>query len=519
MGNLDLAKHHLDMATSQDELPADAQADAAWMMAASGSTDSAWLLLGRAARAAFEGSSDPGANACIQYTRALLCLAAGKVTDAEATLEGAREGSAELDALVQHASLHAMALLAAGRDLEALGVANKGLEVAEAQGASHWELRLRLIASVAASEPDQYRQCLLALLSSAKLSTLVLADVIVSGLFLLQSVPPALDETISAWPDRWLPALRQSVERDGSASAETAAHLLAKYGTLDDVALLSNYERSHVRPSARRVLGRQLARHTNPTLMLHDLGHVSFDIGQRTVSVSLSRRRAASLLAFLATRPGHTASKDLVLESLWPTQTPAGAANSLHQTLFYLRRDINPNFNESHSIHYLVVEPELVYFDPELVQVDSSSFLRQAAAALLGEQLDTLGPALLKDYGASFAPEFEYEDWSMAWRDRVHATYLQLAQRTSEVLLKSGAVQQGIDVIGRALALDPGAMDLEVSLIMALMDSGAAASAAHQYSHFAKAYADEFAAAPPTFADLVARKPDVWPALRRFSKD
>jgi len=25
----------------------------------------------------------------------------------------------------------------------------------------------------------------------------------------------------------------------------------------------------------------------------------------------------------------------------------AGAANSLHQTLFYLRRDINPYFNES----------------------------------------------------------------------------------------------------------------------------------------------------------------------------
>ena len=81
------------------------------------------------------------------------------------------------------------------------------------------------------------------------------------------------------------------------------------------------------------------------------------------------------------------------MESLWPRQSPAGAANSLHQTLFYLRRDIDPWFNEAHSVHYLVVEPDLVFFDRDLVQVDSSSFLRQAAAALMSDQNPSGGPA------------------------------------------------------------------------------------------------------------------------------
>jgi DNA-binding SARP family transcriptional activator len=517
LGSLEQAQRHLEQATARDDSPADAQADGAWMLGASGDVDGAWLLLGRAARAAIDGSSDPGVNACMQYTRALVCLVSGNARDAEAALDGASEGSIELDTMVRHAAMLAMVALANGRDDEALVEAERGKRTAIVQGASHWEMWLQLIAAVAGQNRDNYRQSLLAMLSQAQLSTLALADVIVTGLHLLDAVPPSLEDSIAAWPERWLRALRNAVRGDDAARAQLSAQLLAKFGTLEDVALLTAYERSHVTLPVRRVLGRQLARHANPTLMLHDLGHITFDVGQRTVAVSQSRRRAASLFAFLASRPNHSSTKEQVLEALWPSQSPAGAANSLHQTLFYLRRDIDPYFNEAHSVHYLVVEPDLVYFDSELVQVDSAAFLRQAGLILLGDNIGTYGRALLKDYRAPFAQEFEYEDWSMAWRDRVHTTYLQLAQRTSETLLKAGAVQQGIDVISRALVVDPAALDLEASLVMALLDSGATAAAAHQYAHFAKVYEEDLGATPPSLSDLFERKPDVWPALRRIS--
>ena len=257
----------------------------------------------------------------------------------------------------------AMVALANGRDDEALAQAERGKQTAVVQGASHWEMWLQLIAAVAGQDRHSYRQSLLAMLSQAQLSTLALADVIVAGLHLLDAIPPPLEDSIAAWPERWLRALRNAVRGDAAARAQLSAQLLAKFGTLEDVALLTAYERSHVTLPVRRVLGRQLARHANPTLILHDLGHITFDVGQRTVAVSQSRRRAASLFAFLASRPNHSSTKEQVLEALWPSQSPAGAANSLHQTLFYLRRDIDPYFNESHSVHYLVVEPDLVYFD------------------------------------------------------------------------------------------------------------------------------------------------------------
>ena len=518
MGNLAQAKRHLELATTREDSPSDAQADGAWMLGASGDIDGAWLLLGKAARSAMDGSSDPGANACMQYTRALVCLVSGNVRDAEAALGGASEGSIELDALVRHATMEAMVALAGGRAEEALAAAERGIEVSVVQGASHWDQWVRLIASVASRDREGYRQGLLAVLSNAQLSTLALADVIVVGLHLLDSPPPALEESISMWPERWLPALRSAVRGCGTRPAHLAARLLAKFGTLEDVVILTAYEREHVSQPVQRVLGRQLARHANPTLVLHDLGHIRFDVGHRTVSVSQSRRRAASLFAFLASRPNHSATKEQVLEAMWPNQSPAGAANSLHQTMFYLRRDIDPYFNEAHSVHYLAVEPDLVYFDPDLVQVDSAAFMRQAALILLGDNIEAPGSALLKDYRAPFAQEFEYEDWSMAWRDRVHATYLQLAQRVSEALLKTGAVQQGIDVISRALVVDPSALDLEASLVMALLDSGATAAAAHQYAHFARAYEEDLGTAPPSLTDLHARKPGVWPSLRRASR-
>jgi len=517
LGRFEQAKRHLEQATLREDSPSDAQADGAWILGASGDVDGAWLLLGRASRAAIDESSDPGANACIQYTRALVFLVSGNVRDAEIAIDGASEGSIELDTLVRQAAMEAIVALARGRTDEALQVAERGAGLATEQGASRWEQWLRLIAAVAGQDRDGYRQSLLAVLSTARLSTLALADVIVTGLHMLESVPPALEDTVSTWPERWLPTLRNAVRGSAGSSAHMAAQLLAKFGTLEDVAVLTAYERSHVSQPLRRVLGRQLARHANPTLMLHDLGHISFDVGHRTVSVSHSRRRAASLLAFLASRPNHSSTKEQVLEALWPNQSPAGAANSLHQTLFYLRRDIDPYFNESHSIHYLVVETDLVFLDPELVQVDSAAFLRQAGMTLLGDQIGTMGPALLRDYRAPFAQEFEYEDWSTAWRDRVHATYLQLAQRASEALLRSGATQQGIDVISRALVVDPAALDLEASLIMALLDSGATAAAAHQYAHFSRAYEEDLGVAPPSLSDLHTRKPDVWPALRRVS--
>lgn len=283
-----------------------------------------------------------------------------------------------------------------------------------------------------------------------------------------------------------------------------AAELLAALGTVDDVALLAAFERKYIRQPARRTLSRKLARHANPTLVVHDLGRLRIQVGQRVVPLSQSRRKSAYLLAFLASRPSHSATRDQVLEAMWPNQSPEGAANSLHQTLFFLRRDIDPWFEDGHSVDYVVVEPDVVFLDPDLVQVDSAAFFRQVSAALGSDNVAELGVPILRDYPAKFALDFEYEDWSTAWRDQLHGLFLETAQATAHALMTAGQHQAAVDVIERALAVDPTALELEASLIVALHRSGATAAAAHQYRHYAKAHEEEVGESPRTLASLLA---------------
>jgi DNA-binding SARP family transcriptional activator len=344
----------------------------------------------------------------------------------------------------------------------------------------------------------------LTLAASAKLSTLALADAIAMGFGMCPDLPRELTELVRAWPRRWLPVLRRLVAGADREAGMVAAELLATLGTLDDVAALSNFERRHIRHAGQRVFSRRLARHANPTMVIHDLGRLRLQLGHRVIPLSQSRRKAASLVAFLASRPSHAAARDQVLDALWPNQAPAGAANSLHQTLFFLRRDIDPWFEDGHSVDYLVIEPDVVYLDADLVQVDSAAFFRQASAALASDNIVDVAVPLLRDYPAKFALDFEYEEWSIGWRDQLHALFLETTEAAANALSASGRFELAIDVLERAIAIDATSLDLEAALIRALHRSGAAAAAAHQYRHYTGAHRDEVGSDPPALDALLA---------------
>jgi DNA-binding SARP family transcriptional activator len=156
-------------------------------------------------------------------------------------------------------------------------------------------------------------------------------------------------------------------------------------------------------------------------------------------------------------------------------------------------------------VDYLVVEPDVVFLDPELVQVDSAAFFRQVSAALASGNVAEGALPILRDYPAKFALDFEYEEWSLAWRDQLHALYLETTELAVDALMATGRMALAIDVLERALAIDPGALELEVSLVRALHGSGAAAAATHQYRHYAVAHQEEYGASPPTFDELIGQ--------------
>jgi DNA-binding SARP family transcriptional activator len=191
------------------------------------------------------------------------------------------------------------------------------------------------------------------------------------------------------------------------------------------------------------------------------------------------------LMLYLVTRPRYTATRDQVLECFWPDQPPRSALGSLHQTLFYLRRDIEPWYEENSTADYVRMEQDLVFLDEEMFQVDSVAFNRQAADILKSGEAANRGPELLSLYRGRFAPEFEYEEWAESWRTALHGTYLHLAHRTATELGRSGRLWEATEVLTPVVSIDPLAFDLRATLIGYLAAVGSVDAAMAHYKNYA----------------------------------
>ena len=105
-------------------------------------------------------------------------------------------------------------------------------------------------------------------------------------------------------------------------------------------------------------------------------------------------------------------------------------------------------------------------------------------------------------YRGRFALDFEYEDWASGYRDSLHATYLEVIERSVHDDFKSGHFDRAIRIARRALDVDRTAEQIEVSLLRLYRVSGAHAAAAEQYAHYASYMRDELGVEPPPLDSL-----------------
>ena len=94
-----------------------------------------------------------------------------------------------------------------------------------------------------------------------------------------------------------------------------------------------------------------------------DLGRLELRVGSRALDGSQVRREVLTLLCYLVTRPNMSATREEVLEALWPDLDPSTALNSLNRTVYFLRRVFEPEFAEDTSPGYLGQDGELVWLD------------------------------------------------------------------------------------------------------------------------------------------------------------
>ena len=302
-------------------------------------------------------------------------------------------------------------------------------------------------------------------------------------------------------PERWRWALRQLLSNQAARPGDVrrAAELLDLVGDANDIKLLRELAKKKTLkiPDAGRALTRRLA----PPAFVDDLGRVTVRVGDRVVPGTEIRKKVLSLLTFLLTRPQFTASREQVVEALWPEMEPEAGANSLNQTSYFLRHVFEPSTDDDVTAGYLNSRADLIWLDPELVQSRSSNCLK-LIGAMRRDQSPELVTKLAESYTGRFAVDFIYDDWASAFRDTLHASFLDRIERAVTEDTKAGAFDRALSVAQLAMQADPDAEQIELCLLRLYLRTGANAAAAEQYSHYASVMREQLGVEPPPLESI-----------------
>jgi len=497
LGHVDKGWRELEIALQEPQraIHADTLKEAAQMEARYGSSQRALDRLGDLRALGDEGSWALAASA---PTAAFVALRDGNFSVAGQTLDGVDpDAPTEVSGQKAHVLAVRAHVSVARGDADAGAHIDRALRHAKATSAGLWLEYALALEAIRVGDLARYVR------STSDRATWALT-------YVAELVAPRLDQLgdeetalvlreATTRPERWKPALRRVVDEAG-ASQIPAAKLLEVVGDSDDVSRLRRIAHRH-RGKPEAELGRALSRRVAAPVYVEDQGRVALRIGSRVVEGSNVRRKVLALLCFLLTKPGYAATRDEVMEALWPELDPAGALNSLNQTVYFLRRIFEPAYKDDLSPGYVHHESDVIWLDTELVSSRSRECHdRMQAMSPLPSPDDVM--RLSQSYVGAFALDFAYEEWAADYRSSLHSRYLQIVERAVASDTASGHFERGILIARRALDLAPEADQIELSLLRLYRLAGSHSAAAEQYAHYSAVLRDHLGVEPPAFESL-----------------
>jgi ATP/maltotriose-dependent transcriptional regulator MalT/DNA-binding SARP family transcriptional activator len=432
-------------------------------------------------------------------TLSLLAAHSGNLALAEQEFERVQPGRPHLTPVFELRRRLAGCLIGVlGHRDDALEAAQSCRTLALRQGAKGWEEYAAVLAALAdnAKNPSD---ALIAIAARSPGTICMAAEAVLSRL--RELTPEAFRlvraEAVSR-PWRWREPTRRVALAAGRGDIG-AAVLLDEIGEPEDISVLRALARS-VKDPRGYALGRGLARRLAPSVLVEDLGRIRIDIGGRVVEGSEVRRKVLALFSLLLTKSKWTATREEVVDALWPELDPGAALNSLNQTVYFLRRVFEPSYHEEISPGYVHQDGDTIWIDPELVDARSRRCLI-LIRDMMGEPDGATAVQLAREYQGRFSIDFAYEDWAGPFRDSLHASYLRVIERAIRLDIDSGQLARGVFLAERAAEVEPDSEEIQVALIRIYRIAGAYAAAAEKYGHYARTMRDLGVEASP-IADL-----------------
>ncbi len=167
------------------------------------------------------------------------------------------------------------------------------------------------------------------------------------------------------------------------------------------------------------------------------------------------------LLTALLCHPSGKASKEILIEELWPLEKTAKGENNFKVTLLRLRKSLEAAIHPTLGSTYLHLRHNRLELAPEFIRIDTDEFLKSAGAGRRREMLgDTRGAMeeygrMLEMYQGDFLPEENSLPSVDRRRVELKTIFIETLERLAELSVARGSIRKAVGYYQRILETDP----------------------------------------------------------------
>ncbi|MBI2265233.1 MAG: hypothetical protein HYU64_08680 [Armatimonadetes bacterium] len=150
-------------------------------------------------------------------------------------------------------------------------------------------------------------------------------------------------------------------------------------------------------------------------------------------------KKAKGLLAYLVTGRDRQISEETLMDLFWPNLTPDRARHNLHNTVYSLRRVLEPELREGSVSRFIVHRKSFYRFNPESPYwLDTEEFEKHGACAdrlfLQGKRAEAILEYQEAErlYRGDFLEDDLDAEWAGVARDQLRGKYLDILWRLAD---------------------------------------------------------------------------------------
>jgi DNA-binding SARP family transcriptional activator/Tfp pilus assembly protein PilF len=236
---------------------------------------------------------------------------------------------------------------------------------------------------------------------------------------------------------------------------------------------------------------------STPSLSLNLFGGFDFRDGAGA-SVALPTRKAEAIFAYLAMNPGKEQPREKLAALIWEEKAETQARANLRKTISRLRQSL-----PDEAAGCLLTGPSRLALRPDSVVVDVARFeeLAQAGTPDCLEQATAIYKATFLDGFLDCSDAFD--DWAAIERRRLEELARSVLERLLEHYVITGAIDRGIQIALKLIALDPLAESVHRALIRLYLYQDRIGAAHQQYEACKDLLAQELGVEPAPETDTL----------------